>query len=122
MTGSAFDPAAPAEIAEGEETPAETKAEAKPSSDSNQSAAALSGAAPASELPQVHAQAAEEAAPAKPAGQESTEAERTAPGPTAAASPSTLPDSAPTGDAGTSALSGGALLPLLHPLPCSEHT
>ncbi|KAL3150404.1 hypothetical protein ABBQ32_000242 [Trebouxia sp. C0010 RCD-2024] len=109
------EPAAPTEVAEGEETPAETKAEAKPSPGSSHSAAALSGADSASELPQVHAQAAEQAAPAKPVGQQSTEAERTdplptAPPPTAAAtavSPSSVPDSVPSGGAGSSSPSAG---------------
>lgn len=122
----AVGPAAPTEVAEGEETPAETKAEAKPSPGSSHSAAALSGADSASELPQVHAQAAEQAAPAKPVGQQSTEAERTdplptAPPPTAAAtavSPSSVPDSVPSGGAGSSSPSAGGLLPLLHPLQC----
>ncbi|KAL3138010.1 hypothetical protein ABBQ38_005246 [Trebouxia sp. C0009 RCD-2024] len=106
------EPAAPTEIAEGEETPAETKAEAKPSPGSSHSAAALSGADSASELPQVHAQAAEQAAPAKPAGQQSTEAERTAPPPAAAAAaaaaaPSSVPDSARSGADGPSSPSAG---------------
>ena len=95
-------PAAPAEVAEGAGSPTETKAQADGTS---QSAADLSGAGSASELPQVHAQAAE-AAPAKPAAQQSTEAERTAPPATAEASPS-VSDSATSAAAGTSSPSAG---------------
>ena len=89
-------PAAPAEVAEGAGSPTETKAQ----DSSSQSAADLSGAGSASDLPQVHAQAAE-AAPAKPAAQHSTEAERTAPPATAEATPS-VSDSASSAAAGTS--------------------
>ncbi len=66
------DSAPPAEVAEGEESPAVAQAS------SSQSAEALSGAGPASELPGVHSQASQ-AAPAKHVGQDSSEAERTAP-------------------------------------------
>ena len=67
------DSAPPAEVAEGEESPAAAQA-----SSSSQSAEALSGAGLASELPGVHSQASQ-AAPAKHVSQDSSEAERTAP-------------------------------------------
>ena len=90
-------PVAPAEVAEGagSGSPTETKAQV---GNTSQSAADLSGAGTASELPQVHAQAAE-AAPAKPAAQQSTEAERTA--------PPSVSDSASSAAAGTSSPSAG---------------
>lgn len=104
--------AAPAEVAEGEESPLETKAQTP---DGSQSAAAASGAESASELPQVHAQA----APAKPATQDSTEAERTAP---PAAASSSVADSASSAAEGTSSPSAGHLLLLLGCwLSCSLH-
>ena len=80
------DSAPPAEVAEGEESPAAAQA-----SSSSQSAEALSGAGLASELPGVHSQASQ-AAPAKHVSQDSSEAERTAPpAATEAASTSTPP-------------------------------
>ena len=66
------DSAPPAEVAEGEESPAAAQAS------SSESAEALSGAGPASELPGVHSQASQ-VAPAKHVSQDSSEAERTAP-------------------------------------------
>jgi len=66
------DSAPPAEVAEGKESPAAAQAS------SSQSAAALSGAGSASELPGVHSQVSQ-AASAKHVGQDSSEAERTAP-------------------------------------------
>lgn len=90
MTGPPeSDSAPPAEVAEGEESPAAAQAS------SSQSAEALSGAGPASELPGVHSQASQ-AAPAKHVGQDSSEAERTAPPAAAeAASTSTPPAGKP---------------------------
>ena len=93
----------------GEESPAAAKAAA--SNGSSESAAALSGAAPASELPGPHSQVAQ-AAPAKPVGQGATEAERTAP-PASSAASSSVADSASSAAAGTSsALAGTVVLNL----------
>lgn len=88
------EPAAPAEVAEGEESPAAAQAQAS----SSQSAAAAAGAESASVLPGVHSQVSE-AAPAKHIGQDATEAERTASPAAVAASPSAEPSS-PTPPAG----------------------
>ena len=103
--------AAPTEVAQGAASPIETKAQA-PDNSSSQSAASLSGAGPASDLPQVHPQAAQAAAPAKPAAQPSTEAERTAPpapAPAQAPSSPTVSDSASSAAAGTTSPSAGML-------------
>ena len=71
----------------------------------------------------MHAQAAKQAAPAKPAGQESKEAERTAPPPppaaaAAAPSPSSVPESGPSGGAEASLPTAGELLTCVHALHC----
>ncbi|DBA78976.1 hypothetical protein WJX77_000488 [Trebouxia sp. C0004] len=91
------DSASPAEVAEGEESPAAAQAS------SSQSAEALSGAGSASELPGMHSQVSQ-AAPAKHVSQDSSEAERTAP-PAATEAASTSAPPAGGGGGSVSALS-----------------